>query len=53
MPATDDQIKDLAEAIQMQAQAIADDRIVGPRYAVVKRLAENVDTLAAWIGDDR
>lgn len=51
--ASEEQIRELAATLADQAQAIADDTIVGPRFAAIKRLQDNVDTLAAWVGDDR
>lgn len=53
MNATDDQIRDLARTISTQAAAIADGTVIGPRWAAVRRLADNVDTLTAWTTDDR
>ncbi|WP_305781418.1 hypothetical protein [Nocardia nova] len=50
---TENQIRELANAIALQAEAIATGRVVGPRYAAVKRLEGNIETLAEWIGDDR
>lgn len=51
--ATEEQIQELASAIAEQASAIADGTLTGPRYAAVRRLINNVDTLRAWVGDDR
>ncbi|HEY0640268.1 MAG TPA: hypothetical protein VGD67_21775 [Pseudonocardiaceae bacterium] len=51
--ATQEQVTELARAIAAQAQAIADGTVVGPRYAAVRRLAANVDTLQCWTPDDR
>ena len=54
MSATDEQIRELAQAVANQAQALADGVIpAGQRYAHVRRLAGNVETLSAWVGDDR
>lgn len=53
MAATEDQITDLAHTIANQAEALATGSVVGPRYAAIKRLQNNVDTLATWVGDDR
>lgn len=53
MAATEQQVRELAETIGAQADAIATGRIVGPRFAAVLRLRENVDTLASWVDDDR
>lgn len=53
MPATEHQITELAATIETQAHAIADGSVIGPRYAAVKRLQDNIETLAAWVGDDR
>ncbi len=49
MSATDAQIRELAGAISDQAQAIADDTLRGPVFGAVARLADNVDTLKAWV----
>ncbi|WP_329782043.1 hypothetical protein [[Mycobacterium] crassicus] len=46
-------MRELAETIEAQANAIATDRVVGPRFAAVLRLRDNVDTLASWVDDDR
>jgi hypothetical protein len=52
--ATTAQIQELAGAIASQAQAIADGAIpVGMMFAQIQRLASNVDTLKAWVPDDR
>ncbi len=53
MAATEDQIRDLSSTIAAQAQALADGTVTGPRYAAVLRLSNNVETLAAWVSDDR
>lgn len=53
MNATSKQISELAAAISVQAQAIADDKVVGPISAAVRRLEANVSTLRAWVPDDR
>jgi hypothetical protein len=53
MSATPQQIVEQARAIEAQAKALADGTVTGPRYAAVKRLQDNIETLAAWIGDDR
>lgn len=53
MAATKAQVQELAETIEAQANAIATGRVVGPRYAAVLRLRDNVDTLAKWVSDDR
>jgi hypothetical protein len=53
MNATPEQIKELAATIAGQAQAIADGTATGVLYAHVRRLEDNVQTLKAWIGDDR
>lgn len=54
MAATEKQIQDLAQAISLQAEALADGSVPeGQRWAAAKRLADNVDTLRAWIEDDR
>lgn len=49
----DGQYQDLAATIAVQAQAIADETVVGPRYAAVRRLMANVELLKAWTRDDR
>lgn len=46
-------ITELAATIANQAEAIANGTVKGPRYAQVKLLAHNIDTLGAWVGDDR
>lgn len=52
--ATPQQIRELAQAISDQAQAIADGKIpAGRLHAQVARLLGNVDTLKAWTPDDR
>ncbi len=51
--ATPEQIADLAGTIAAQAQAIAGGAVVGPVYGAVRRLAANVELLAAWQPDDR
>jgi hypothetical protein len=54
MSATDRQIRDLAGTIARQAQAIADGTTgATPVYGVVRLLRNNVDTLMAWVPDDR
>jgi len=53
MAATEDQITDLAHTIANQAEALATGSVIGPRYAAIRRLQNNVDTLATWVGDDR
>jgi hypothetical protein len=53
MAATQDQIRELADTIAAQAQAIADGAVTGPLFAAVRRLRSNVDTLEAWCPDDR
>ena len=53
MNASERQITELARAIEAQIAAIADGTVTGPRYAAVARITSNVETLAAWIGDDR
>lgn len=45
--------RDLAATIATQAEAIATGKVTGPMYGAVARLAANVDTLRAWIPDDR
>lgn len=51
--ATPAQIKEQAQAITTLAEAIAEGKIDGPLYAAAQRLDDMVDTLIAWIGDDR
>lgn len=46
-------IRELADRIATQARAIAEGTLIGPRYAAINRLQDNLDTLAAWVGDDR
>lgn len=53
MPASEHQITELASTIETQANAIAQGTVIGPRYAAVKRLQDNIETLAAWVRDDR
>ena len=53
MAATEKQITELAATVEAQAHAIATGSVVGPRYAAVTRLQDNVDTLRAWVCDDR
>ncbi|MCV7174853.1 hypothetical protein [Mycolicibacterium sphagni] len=47
------QVREQANVIAAQASAIAEGRVVGPRFAAVRRLQDNVAMLAAWVGDDR
>ncbi|WP_280502046.1 hypothetical protein [Nocardia farcinica] len=52
--ARDRQYRDLANVIAQQAEAIALGKVpAGQLHAQVRRLASNVDTLAAWTPDDR
>lgn len=45
---------ELANAIAAQATALADGKIPqGQVYAQIRRLQDNVATLAAWTKDDR
>jgi len=54
MAGTEVQIREQAQVIASQAQALADGMIPeGQRYAQVARLKENIDTLSAWVPDDR
>lgn len=54
MAATEKQIREQAQAIANQAQALADGKIgAGQRYALVALLKRNVETLEAWVPDDR
>lgn len=53
MSATETQIRELAATIADQVQAIADGTTTGPRAAAIALISSNLDTLAAWIGDDR
>lgn len=41
------------DAIIYQAQALRDKTVAGPRYAAVRRLLSNVETLRDWTADDR
>jgi hypothetical protein len=52
-PATEAQINEQANAIATLAASIANGTLIGPRYAAAKRLRDMVDTLEAWVGDDR
>lgn len=51
--ASPQQISELAETCASQAAAIAAGTVLGPRYAAALRLQGNVDTLLAWLDDDR
>jgi hypothetical protein len=51
--ATEEQITELANAIAIQAEALAVGLSKGPRYAAIKKMQDNLDTLAHWVGDDR
>lgn len=42
-------IAQLAGTIAAQADAIEQGAVIGPLPAAVKRLADNVDTLKAWV----
>jgi hypothetical protein len=53
MSTTDAQIRELASAIALQASAIANGTVIGPRYAAVRKLAANAEMLQAWTPDDR
>lgn len=53
MAATEQQITELASAIGGQAHAIAQGTLLGTRYAAAQLLRNNVDTLVAWVRDDR
>lgn len=53
MPATPEQIRDLARTIAYQATAIADNLLPGSVHAAVALLANSVSTLQAWVPDDR
>jgi hypothetical protein len=46
---TTNHIAQLAATIAAQADAIEQDTVIGPLPAAVTRLADNVDTLKAWI----
>ena len=50
---TEKQIRELALTIANQAEAIASGTLIGPRYAAILRIQNNLDTLAAYVGDDR
>jgi tRNA nucleotidyltransferase (CCA-adding enzyme) len=49
MSATDEQIRELAEAIANQAQAIADGTVNGSMAAKAKTVRENAETLRVWL----
>lgn len=49
----DQQFRDLAATVAMQAQAIADGTVIGPVWAAVRRLKSNVEMLESWACDDR
>lgn len=49
----EDQIRELASVISRDAAVIANGTLVGSRAAALTRMKDNVDTLAAWVGDDR
>jgi hypothetical protein len=53
MKSTESTWLDQANAIALQAEALASDLSRGVRYAAVRRLLHNVETLAAWteLGD--
>lgn len=53
MNTTDQQIQELAAHIATRAEAIASGTLIGPRYAAVRNLQDSINTLAAWVGDDR
>lgn len=53
MPASSDQVRELAATIAAQATAIAEGTATGPLYAHVCRLDSNVQMLRAWVPDDR
>ena len=46
-------IRDLANTVALQAEAISTGQVIGPRWAAVRRLAANVSQLEALIPDDR
>jgi hypothetical protein len=49
MSASREQVQELANAVALQAQSIADGTIdESAVYAQVKKLADNVDTLRHW-----
>lgn len=43
----------IAQSIANKATAIAEGTLVGPRYAAILNIQSNLDTLAAYVGDDR
>jgi hypothetical protein len=45
-------ITQLAGTIAAQADAIAEGTVIGPLPAAVKRIAENVETLQAWVDQE-
>lgn len=49
---TTSHIAQLAGTIAAQADAIEQGTVIGPLPAAVKRLADNVDTLKAWVEDE-
>lgn len=54
MNATEEQVRELAQAVAQQAQVLAAGLVPeGQRYAQTRRLASNVDLLSHWVGDDR
>jgi hypothetical protein len=54
MNATEQQIRELAQTIANQAQGLADGSIpTGRKAAHAALIANNLETLQAWIGDDR
>lgn len=54
MDSNDPQYRDLANVIARQAEALALGRTPkGQRYGQVRRLLNNIETLAAWTEDDR
>jgi hypothetical protein len=50
---TEQQIRNHAAAISIQLRAIADGTVIGSRAARLAQIAESVETLRAWVGDDR
>jgi hypothetical protein len=53
MTATGKQIRECAESIAAQAQAIADGTITGPLWTQARKILFNAELLAAWVPDDR
>ena len=48
-----DEYYKLANTIALQAEAIAEGRVIGTIYGAVSRLVDNTLMLRAWTKDDR